>query len=364
MACKQGTINGPSSARLAVPQVLRPDDISDPRSLEIDLSQSLTEIIATVHGVNKDPQLGINVISTHTDAWMCAMKSRQGNYEEQLKRMQKNLVTMSITMQGAESFYKELQEDIEALKSNRNEVWSRLKTDERRMDKLDESISTVEKRVKENLETVSEWFADLTARSSPEIPREIVNSIQEIINDSSPGVAVDRMRDEIRELRDSLATSRYATEGLRGLVVNLSDQVSSNPPTQIIRDETLVLRDEVNTETNKRECEIVRKGIERTEKQLKQLILNDIYAESVDISLIKKYKTIDVPCVHAAIGSIQKSLQRYVKFSGMDSRYCDEINDLLDLKFIVSIRLRETQLMWECFLTMPNEFSTESQQIV
>ena len=81
--------------------------ISNPRRLEIDLSQSLTEIIAGVHGVNKDPQLGINIISTHTDALMCAMKRRQGNYEEQLKRMQKNMVTMSITMQGAESFYKE-----------------------------------------------------------------------------------------------------------------------------------------------------------------------------------------------------------------------------------------------------------------
>ena len=330
MACEQGTSNGPSSARLSVPQVLQPDDISNPRSLEIDLSQSLTEIIASVHGVNKDPQLGINIISTHTDAWMCAMKSRQGNYEAQLRRMQENLVTMSITMQGAESFYKELQEDIEVLKSNSDDVWSRLKTDERRMDKLDESISTVERSVKENLETVSEWFADLTARSSPEIPREIMNSIQEVINDSSPRVAVDRMRDEIRELRDSLATSRYATEGLRGLVVNLSDQVSSNPPLQSPRDETLILRDEMYLETNKRECEIVRKGIERTEKQLRQLILNDIYAESVDISLIKKYKTIDVPCVHAAIGSIQKSLQRYVKFSRMDLQYCDEINDLLD----------------------------------
>ena len=79
--------------------------------------------------------------------------------------------------------------------------------------------------------------------NGPEIPREIVNSIQEVINDSSPGIAVDRMRDEIRELRDSIETSRHATEGLRGLVVNLSDQVSSNPPTQIIRDETLIFRD-------------------------------------------------------------------------------------------------------------------------
>ena len=39
------------------------------------------------------------------------------------------------------------------------------------------------------------------------------------------------MRDEIRELRESMNTSRYATEGLRGLVVDLSDQVSNVPPT-------------------------------------------------------------------------------------------------------------------------------------
>ena len=157
-----------------------------------------------------------------------------------------------------------------------------------------------------------------------------MNSLQEVINDSSPGVAVDRMRNEIRELRDSLMTSRYATEGLRGLVVNLSDQVSNTPPTQIIRDESLIFREDLNTETSRRECEIVRKGIERTEKQLKQLILNDIQTEPVDISLIKKYKMVDVPCVHSAIGNIQKSLQRYVKFSGMNSEYCDAVNDLLD----------------------------------
>ena len=330
MACGQGTMNGSSPARLAAPRVLRPNDASDQRSMEINFSQSLTDIIATVHEVDKDPMLGINVISTHTDAWMCAMKSRQGNYEEQLKRLQDNLVTLSITMQGAESFYRELQGDIEALKSNSSEVWQRLRTDERRMGKLDRSISNVEDSVKENLETVSEWFADLTTRPSPEIPREIMNSLQEIINDSSPGVAVDRMRNEFRELRDSLMMSRYATEGLRGLVVNLFDQVSSNPPTQSIRDETLILRDDLNTEISRRKYEIVRKGIERTEKQLRQLILNEIQTEPVNISLIKKYKTVDVPCVHSAIGNIQKSLQRYVKFSGMSSEFCDEINELLD----------------------------------
>ena len=244
MAREQRIMDDSSSTRLTASWVLYSNDASSQRSVEIDLSQSLTEIIASVHGVKKNPQLGINVISNHTDAWMHAMKSRQGNYEEQLKRMQDNLVTLSITMQGAESFYKELQGDVEALKSNSSEVWERLKTDERRMDKLDRSVSLIEERVKENLERVNEWFNDITARPSPEIPREIVNSLQEVINDSSPGVAVDRMRDEIIELREALRTSRYATEGLRGLVVNLSDQVSSNPPTQIIRDESLTYRDE------------------------------------------------------------------------------------------------------------------------
>ena len=86
----------------------------------------------------------------------------------------------------------------------------------------------------------------------------------------------------------------------------------------------------MSTDTSKRECEIVRKGIECTEKQLRHLILNNMDMEPVDISLIKKYKTVDVHCVHTAIGNIQKALQRYVKFSGMDSEYYDSIDELLD----------------------------------
>ncbi len=49
----------------------------------------------------------------------------------------------------------------------------------------------------------------------------------------------------------------------------------------------------------------------------------------VDISLIKKYKTVDVPAVHSAVGNIQKSLQKYVTFPGVEYDYCDEINDFL-----------------------------------
>ena len=132
---------------------------------------------------------------------------------------------MSIALQGAESVYQDLQGDIEALKSNSAEVWERLKIDEARMDNLDRFVTRVDNKVNGNFETVNKWFADLVARpNQTEIPREIVDSLREIINDSFTGAAVNRMRDEIRELRESMTTSRYATEGLRGLVVDLSDQ--------------------------------------------------------------------------------------------------------------------------------------------
>ena len=99
------------------------------------------------------------------------MKLRQDRYEEQLERLQDNVVSMNITMQSAEASYRELQEDVESLKSNSSEVWHRLKTDEVRLDNLDKIVSRVENKVAENLETVQEWFVDLTSRPSTEIPR-------------------------------------------------------------------------------------------------------------------------------------------------------------------------------------------------
>ena len=38
----------------------------------------------------------------------------------------------------------------------------------------------------------------------------------------------------------------------------------------------------------------------------------------------------DVPAVNSAMGNVQKALQNYVGFNGMDSEYCDRISDLMD----------------------------------
>ena len=79
------------------------------------------------------------------------------------------------------------------------------------------------------------------------------------------------------------------------------------------------------TNAKAREQEVVRKGIDRLEKQVLQYIGVFISKDLVDIALVKKCKTTDNPDLNLAMGNIQKALQRYVGFDGMDPDYCDSI---------------------------------------
>ena len=111
-----------------------------------------------------------------------------------------------------------------------------------------------------------------------------------------------------------------------------------------------------------------KKGIERLEKQILQYINIYIYRDQINIVLVKKCKTTDIPAVNSAIGNIQKVLQKYVGFSRMDLEYCDRIrenlwielrpgarilkNFITRLKFIQSTPLRVMLQMFEYFLTI------------
>ena len=52
--------------------------------------------------------------------------------------------------------------------------------------------------------------------------------------------------------------------------------------------------------------------------------------DQINIALVKKCKTTDVPAVNSVIGNIQKALQKYVGFICMDPVFCDKIRDLMD----------------------------------
>lgn len=74
----------------------------------------------------------------------------------------------------------------------------------------------------------------------------------------------------------------------------------------------------------------MRKSIERARKQLEQIVSVNLMMNTLDISLINKIKTVDVPAIHSNVGNIQKSLQKYVTFPGLEHEYCDEISEFLD----------------------------------
>ena len=82
------------------------------------------------------------------------------------------------------------------------------------------------------------------------------------------------------------------------------------------------------TDAKAREPEVIRKEIDRLEKQILQYIGVYVSKDQVDIALIKKCKTTAIPALNTAMGNIQKSLQRYVGFVGIDPDYCDKIENL------------------------------------
>ena len=190
-------------------------------------------------------------VQTHHQG-MSNLKARQDQYDEQLGKIQDTLMCISTTLEKAETSKRELLEEMSNLKFCYNEVSQRLDTDGIRMDNLDKIISRLENKVDDNLETVQDWFIHLTAQPSTEVPREIVETLQDVINDSAPGIAVDRLRNELQDLRESLSMSQHVTDGLRGLIVDMSEQLSNSCVSQAVLDESLRSKDHSRLEIDRR----------------------------------------------------------------------------------------------------------------
>ena len=94
--------------------------------------------------------------------------------------------------------------------------------------------------------------------------------------------------EELDEIRDSLDSSRHVTEGLRGLVVDLSDQMVNNSMQHTLYEPRVPEKDSRSFESHTRERDLVRRSIERARKQLQQIVIADLGTISVDISLVKK----------------------------------------------------------------------------
>ena len=313
----------PAHPSLNTPRIRQSGLIPSGRILSMNTSESLDETISrlSVEDCGSDDR---------GEQWSKLMKHRQTLMEEKMNKMYEGMNKFSTALQRAEAMFQELREDVDVLKSNTSEVWEKLKMDEQRLSQIESSVLQVDEKLDRKVEMIQDWFVDMSTRATPEVPPEIVNSIREVIADSSPGLAVNRMRAELEEIRDSVSSNQHVAESLRTLVVDLSDQVVNSSMNSVLREPIVIEKDARHNESCLREKDVVKKSIERARKQLEQVVSVELRMDTLDISLIKKHKTVDVPAVHSTVGSIQKSLQKYVTFPGAEYEYCDEINEILD----------------------------------
>ena len=133
-------------------------------------------------------------------------------------------------------------------------------------------LSSVDERIKE-----FEIWINKVRQSNMDtgIPMEIVNSLNEIIQEGAPLVAIEIMRQQVQELSQGWQT----TDDLKGLVVDLQDKLdfvsyqgtnslnitSRDFPPQTVNGQISGLRSSQGNPSSQ-EREIVKKGIERLEK--------------------------------------------------------------------------------------------------
>ena len=161
--------------------------------------------------------------------------------------------------------------------------------------------------------------------------------------EGAPSTIIEVIRQQVEELSQVVYTDRFAFDGWRDVMIELHERfeatvqhtVGSLPPSS--GDPSLQTSGRKMNEmrsspkyTFPKEQEIVKKGIERLEKHILQYVNIYISRDQINIALVKKCKTTDIPDVNSLIGNIQKELQKYLEFSGMDPEYCDRIGELMD----------------------------------
>ena len=141
--------------------------------------------------------------------------------------------------------------------------------------------------------------------------------------EGAPSTIIEVIRQRVEELSQLVQTDRFATDSLRDVMIDLQEifdttlqhTVCSSIPAS--SDPSLKTSGRQKNEMRSSQRYTCSKDWEIGETDLKYI---DVYIshDQVNIALVKNCKTTDVPADNSAIGNIQKALQKYVGFNGMD----------------------------------------------
>ena len=110
-------------------------------TIELDLSQSLTDIQTGIQGLDSNPQVGMDVISNCTDSWMNSIRTRQTMQEKKLENLCKTVMSLSISIQGADTMCNSTKNTIQELIISNSEIIQRSDIHVSRLDNIDSEIN-------------------------------------------------------------------------------------------------------------------------------------------------------------------------------------------------------------------------------
>ena len=298
-------------------------------AIETDISiadfPTASSCLTNIQFIHSEFNQGLQVVAENIDSWRTNLVTRIKLYSSTIADLQ--------TSSNATSY---------ACNSN---TWNN-STISTRLDYLTERFNQLEKSTSNNRSdflTISksiDTFRDLCDTQVLSL-RDQLQSLSESVStvhapalsaevvDSENTVVIEGLCGKVRSLEQTNVTERDTLRGLRDMLIDLSERVDSSLSTAVSSRSAsgLVLRDHLNCN---RERDVVRKGLERLEKLILQLISTRIPGDYIDIALIRKCNTIDLPALQSAAKTCEKSLLKYLSFQGIDNSFCDHISALLD----------------------------------
>ena len=195
----------------------------------VDLSTTLSCALSQIPDLASNPKLGFETISMYIDGWR---KNISTTMNSQAKRSAKDhALTTSINeeMITMKSSLMNMQAMIQVNANQGNKNVDHISILNNKVKFVKKNVDKITLEISEKVNQFETWIKDMKASdNNMEIPQSITESIQEIITNSSPGLAVTEIRGEFETLRGEVMSGKHMTEMLRGLVTKLKLQMDSN----------------------------------------------------------------------------------------------------------------------------------------
>ena len=181
-------------------------------TVDNDLSQPFSDVLLRSMGLQSNPQTSLNRNSNFSDTWMNNLHARQTLQDKKLENLSKTMTTVSIAFQGADSVCNSTKQMVQEIKQTLDDHASRI-------DEIESEARRFKAKTNQKIQNIQEWIEEIKEKSVPEVPPEITSSLQEVINDSAPVLAVESMREEMRDLRRTVVSGQHV-----GGATNLGDR--------------------------------------------------------------------------------------------------------------------------------------------